>query len=251
MVHLLLSLSLSFCTPSRPVVPDASLQLVVGVTDAWNSREATLYRFERKPGKRWKRVGSAWRANIGKNGLAAGRGLLDWCGPDSDRKIEGDKKAPAGAFRLGGIYGWGQGLKNAPRGRMRRLGPTAACVSDPDSKSYNRIVDTDKVDNDWDWAGLFHRGHNEVKDRTIVIGVNGAADPDDDPPLPNQGSCVLFHVSRGRGHPTVGCTSLPAGQIDRLIAWLRPSSEPVYVLMTRDQYRDLAADPHSGLPRIR
>ena len=251
MLHSLLFLSLSFCAPSAPVVPTDTLQLVVGLTDAWDSRTAVLYRFDRKPGKRWKRVGSAWHANIGKNGLAAGRGLLDWCGPDSGRKVEGDKKAPAGAFRLGGIYGWGPGLRKAPKGRMRKLGPNAACISDPNSKSYNRIVDVDKVDNDWDWAGLFHRERNEVKDRTIVVGVNGAADPDDDPPLPNQGSCVLFHVSRGRGHPTIGCTSLPVDELDRLIAWLHPSAKPVYVLMTRGQYRALAADPDSGLPKIK
>lgn len=243
-----LLLTLAFCAPAHgPVVPDATLQLVVGIAPAWDATTATLYRFERKPGKRWKRVGSSWSAHLGKNGLAAGRGLVDWCGPDDERKVENDKKSPAGAFRLGGLYGYGDGLKRAPRGKLKPISRTMACVSDPHSVFYNRIVDTEAVEKDWDWTRPLRR-KDGIKSRTIMIGVNGGAEPDDDPPWSGAGSCVLFHVSRGR--PTVGCTSLATKDIDRLIAWLKPASEPVYVLMTREQYDALAAAKDSGLPSL-
>lgn len=249
-MHFLLALSLSFCAPtSGPVVPDDTLQIVVGLTESWDARTATLYRFARKPGGHWKRVGKAWRANIGRNGLAAGRGLLAWCGPDTERKTENDWKAPAGAFRLGKMYGFGAGLKAAPRGKLTPITSTMACVSDPDSASYNRIVDTDKDARDWDWTRPLKRPDG-IKSRMIVVGVNGAADPDDDPPVPGQGSCVLFHLARGH-RPTVGCTSLKPDALDALIAWLKPKSKPVYVLMTKDQYAELADLPDAGLPKIR
>jgi L,D-peptidoglycan transpeptidase YkuD (ErfK/YbiS/YcfS/YnhG family) len=247
---LILTLSLSFCPPSGSVIPDDTLQLVVGIAPSWDARTATIYRFERKPGKPWKRVGKKWAANLGKNGLAAGRGLIDWCGPDDGRKVEGDKKSPAGVFRLGSSYGWGKGLKNAPRGKMRPINRTMACVSDPASKSYNRIVDMEKVDQDWDWAGRLRRPRNEVKNRTIMIGVNGGAEPDADPPVPGEGSCILFHVKRGK-RPTIGCTSLSEKEMDALVAWLSAKRKPVYVLMTAEQYEELRAEEGSGLPKLR
>lgn len=248
-MHALLVLALSFCAPAQgPVVPEGTLQLVVGIAPDWDSSHATLYRFERKRGGKWKRVGKAWPSRIGRNGLAAGRGLLAWCGPDDERKVENDKKAPAGAFYLGEVYGFGDGLKNAPRGRMRPLSRTMACVSDPASKWYNRIVDTRKTERDWDWTRPLRR-KDGIKSRAIMVGLNGATDPKDDPPVPGEGSCVLFHLER-KGKPTVGCTSLSAKRLDALIAWLKPKAKPVYVLMTREQYEELRSADGSGLPKL-
>ncbi len=247
-MHVHLALALSFCAPAPgPVVPKDTLQLVVGIAPEWSATTAVLYRFERKRGGKWKRVGKAWDANIGKYGLAAGRGLLEWCGPDDERKVEHDRKAPAGAFYLGDIYGFADGYKKAWRGKMKLTKDSTVCVSDPGSKWYNQIVDTEKTERDWDWARSLRR-KDRIKSRAIMIGVNGGADPQRDPPVPYEGSCVLFHLSRGR--PTVGCTSLPKEPLDALIDWLKPKSKPVYLLMTREQYDELAAVKDSGLPAL-
>lgn len=248
-MHFLLALSLSFCPPkSGPVIPSKTLQLVVGIADAWDAKNATIYRFARTPGGKWKRVGTSWDANIGRNGLAAGRGLLAWCGPEEDRKTEHDWKAPAGVFRFGRMYGFGDGLKAAPRGKLTPIVPSMACVSDPESASYNRIIDTEKTKRDWDWTRPLKRPDG-IKSRTIMVGVNGGDDPARDPPVPGEGSCILFHLARGN-RPTVGCTSLQAEALDALIAWLKPKAKPLYVLMTREQYDALTFLPKSGLPPI-
>lgn len=255
-MHLLIALSLSFCSPKAgPVVPDGSSELVVGIASDWDATTATLYRFERKPAKgkkapgRWKAVGKAWDATIGRKGLAAGRGLLDWCGPESERKVEGDWKAPAGLFRIGGMYGYGDALKKAPKGRLTPMTDATTCISDPASRYYNRIVDPGDVEPDWRWGGgPLKRGDNR-KSRSIMIGVNGGADPEHDPPVPGQGSCVLFHIV-GPHHRTVGCTALDVDEIDALIAWLRPKAKPVYLLVTKAQYAELAKRKGSGLPAL-
>lgn len=250
-MHALLILALSFCAPKdAPVVPKDTLQLVVGIAPSWDSSKATLYRFERKrPGSAWKRVGKAWPARTGKRGLAAGRGLIEWCGPDDERKVENDKKAPAGAFYLGDIYGFGEGLRKAPRGKMRKLSKTMACVSDPESEHYNRIVDTEDFDrDDLGWTRPLRR-KDGIKSRTIVVGHNGMHDPENDPPVAGHGSCILFHLER-KGRATVGCTSLTEKRLDALIAWLKPKAEPVYVLMTREQYDALQELDGSGLPEL-
>jgi L,D-peptidoglycan transpeptidase YkuD (ErfK/YbiS/YcfS/YnhG family) len=247
-MHALLVLALSFCAPSDgPVVPADTLQLVVGIAPEWGAATATLYRFERKRHGPWKRVGKAWSSHIGKRGLAAGRGLLEWCGDESERKKENDRKAPAGVFYLGPSYGFGEGLEKAPRGKMTPIKRSMACVSDPASEHYNTIVDTAKVDADWDWTRPLRR-KDGIKSRTIMIGVNGGADPENDPPVPGEGSCVLFHLTRGR--PTVGCTSLIAARLDALIAWLDQDAKPVYILMTREQYDELAALDDADLPEL-
>jgi len=248
-MHALLILALSFCAPSSgPAVPADTLQLVVGIAPSWDATRATLYRFERKRRGPWKRVGKAWPSRIGKRGLAAGRGLLDWCGGDAERKVENDRKAPAGAFYLGPSYGFGEGLKKAPRGKMKPITRTMACVSDPSSEWYNRIVDTADVEADWDWTRPLRR-KDKIKSRTIMVGLNGGADPANDPPVPGEGSCVLFHLER-KGRPTVGCTSLKASRLDALIAWLSPKAKPVYILMTREQYDELAALDDADLPEL-
>jgi len=247
-MHALLALALSFCgPPDGRVVPSDTLQLVVGIAPSWDSSKAVLYRFERKRHGKWKRVGKAWSSHIGKRGLAAGRGLLEWCGDESERKKENDRKAPAGAFYLGPSYGFGEGLKKAPRGKMKPLKRTMACVSDPESDYYNQVVDTAKVEADWDWTRPLRR-KDKIKSRAIVVGLNGAADPENDPPVAGEGSCVLFHLSRGR--PTVGCTSLPAARLDALIAWLDAEAKPVYLLMTREQYDELAELDDADLPEL-
>lgn len=248
-MYALLALALSFCAPADgPVVPDDTLQLVVGIAPSWDASNATLYRFERKRGKAWKRVGKAWPSRIGRKGLAAGRGLLDWCGSEEDRKVENDKKAPAGAFYLGPSYGFGEGLEKAPRGKMKPITRTMTCISDSASEHYNRIVDMEDVEPDWDWTRPLRR-KDGIKSRTVVVGLNGAADPENDPPVPGEGSCVLFHLER-KGRPTVGCTSLSEARLDALIAWLKPKAKPVYVLMTREQYDELAAADGAGLPEL-
>lgn len=248
-MHALLALALSFCAPpDGHVVPKDTLQLVVGIAPAWDSSRATLYRFERKRHGKWKRVGKAWSSRIGRKGLAAGRGLLEWCGADEELKVENDKKAPAGAFYLGPSYGFGEGLKKAPRGKMKPITRTMTCVSDPLSEHYNRIVDMNDVEADWDWTRPLRR-KDGIKSRAIVVGLNGAADPENDPPVPDEGSCVLFHLER-KGRATVGCTSLPEARLDALIAWLSPKSKPVYLLMTREQYDELAELDDADLPEL-
>lgn len=248
-MNFILILALSFCVPaSGPVLPKDTSQLVIGIAPAWNAKTAIIYRFERRRNGRWKQLGETWSSNIGRKGLAAGRGLLDWCGPDSERKLENDKKAPAGAFYIGETYGFGDGLTNAPPGKMTPLTPTMSCISDPNSQWYNRIVDTETVESDWNWTRPLWR-KDKVKSRTIVIGLNGATDPDQNNPMPGEGSCVLFHVERA-GRPSVGCTTLPATHLDELVAWLSPKFKPVYMLMTREQYDELASPKLSGLPEL-
>lgn len=240
------------CRTNGPVLPMETFQLVVGLAPDWNSRTAVLYRFERTKNGGWRRIGKSWDANIGKNGLAVGRGLVDFCASEDERKKEGDKKAPAGVFPIGRSYAFGPGWRKSVRRKVTRLNDTMACIEDPASSHYNDIVDTASVTPDWEWMRPLKKPNgDETMSRVVVIGHNGGCDPARTRPEPDAGSCILFHVSRGPDRPTVGCTSIEARNIDALIAWLDLKKRPVYILLTKAQYRALAKDKKSGLPRIK
>ena len=72
-------------------------QLVVVVSPNNTSIKAQLWRFE-KVGNAWKQFGEPHPANLGRKGLAWGKGLHS-TKPGLQKK-EGDQKSPAGIFRF-------------------------------------------------------------------------------------------------------------------------------------------------------
>lgn len=191
-------------------IPRETLQLVVGIAQDWMATTIALQRYERDDAdSEWRAVGALWKANIGKNGLTA-------------EKTEGDGKAPAGMFAIGKTYA----LPPLPSGAVP-ITPTMFCIDDARSRYYNRIIDTSTIaDADWSSHEEMTRA-DELYDRVVAIGYN----PDD---TPGRGSCIFFHVARGPGMPTEGCTSLPRECMDELIAWLRPERHPMYMLTIAD-----------------
>ena len=82
-------------------------QLVMVTTKSWDDVNATVKLYERTPdGKsNWRPLGKPFPAMIGEHGLAWGIGLHGTGKPGEPEKREGDKKAPAGIFRFGEVFG--------------------------------------------------------------------------------------------------------------------------------------------------
>jgi L,D-peptidoglycan transpeptidase YkuD (ErfK/YbiS/YcfS/YnhG family) len=81
-------------------LPASSGQCVVGIAEDWNSSTATLRFYQKKDG-RWVPQGDSWQARLGKSGLVWGLGLHP-LPKGSTVKKEGDQRAPAGVFPIGG-----------------------------------------------------------------------------------------------------------------------------------------------------
>ena len=94
-------------------IPAESSQIIVGTAEGWDSSHVTLTLHERKPGGPWKAAGPAWTGRLGKNGLVWGRGLHP-VPPGAKMKTEGDRRAPAGVFDLGGAWGYAPTIQKAP-----------------------------------------------------------------------------------------------------------------------------------------
>ena len=106
-------------------------QLVVVVTNGWDSCEGKLMCFDREGRKAWKpKWDKAVPVMLGSKGLAWGRGVL----VETGKKIkkEGDGCTPAGIFKIGKIYGESESLPIKSEYPYHRITKLDAWVDDPE-----------------------------------------------------------------------------------------------------------------------
>ena len=205
---------------------DTCEQLVVVVSPNDNSVDAQQYKFE-KAGKKWRQVGDSHAVNLGKKGLAWGKGLHS-AKPGLQKK-EGDKKSPAGIFRFGQAFGY------ADKGALPlqlpyiQITDTQLCIEDSNSRYYNQVVEGNQVWNDWELRESMMRQDNQYK-WGIFVRQNL-------PPEPEGGSCIFFHLWRAPGSGTLGCTAMAESDLLSLMQWLDPEKKPLLIQMTTSNYR--------------
>ncbi len=212
-------------------VPNDCEQLIVAVAPDWNSMRGELQRFERSASGSWQRVGPSIPVLFGKNGLAWGRGLA---GQDESgqRKKERDGRAPAGVFRIGKIYTYDPALPAGAQFPFHQVTKADAWIDDPTRPDYNRFVTIDDPAHPPPWFAKEKMRHNDFAYRWLVEIRHNS-----DPPRPNEGSAIFFHIRRGETRPTSGCTTMAEGALGRahqLVArgassLLRPPPRSVYL----------------------
>jgi L,D-peptidoglycan transpeptidase YkuD (ErfK/YbiS/YcfS/YnhG family) len=215
-------------------VPPDCEQLIVGLAPGWNSMRGVLQRFERSGGGPWRTVGRETTVLFGKNGLAWGRGLA---GQEEAglRKKERDGRAPAGIFRIGKIYTYDPALPPGANFPFHQVTEADAWIDDPTRPDYNRFVTIDDPDNPPPWFAKEKMRHNDFAYRWLVEIRHNS-----DPPQPNEGSAIFFHIRRGEARPTSGCTTMAESALLGLINWLRAEDHPCYVLLPRAVYEEKA-----------
>jgi L,D-peptidoglycan transpeptidase YkuD (ErfK/YbiS/YcfS/YnhG family) len=217
--------------PESSPIPLASQQLLLVRTSSWWATTGTLARYEREGGSSWRLVDAPEPVNVGRAGMAWGRGLH--ASPTSgSHKREGDGRAPAGAFRLSSAFGVAETLPIDSHGfPYRQSLSTSYCVEDTRSTYYNQIVDSTRVRSSvWEQRsgllrpdGLFNWG--------IVVEQNA---PDI---KKGAGSCVFLHVWRGANRPTAGCTSMSSPELEQVIRWLDPVRDPILIQLPDAELR--------------
>ena len=211
-------------------LPAGSSQLLVGIAETWDSSRATLAYYE-KSGGRWQRVGEPWPARLGRSGLAWGRGLHPV--PDGAiMKKEGDWRAPAGVFEIGGAWGYDPAIRRHPELAYRQISPRDLWVEDAGSPHYNRhLVLSRHPATAWEKKQQMKQG-DHAHSLKLFIAHNA-------PPkvVPGAGSAIFFHIWRdGGGRPSAGCTTMDERKLRELIARLDPARKPLYVLLPRAEY---------------
>jgi D-alanyl-D-alanine dipeptidase len=215
--------------------------MIVVTTSDWNSPEGILERYDRvTPHGKWTPVGDQITVVVGKNGLAWGSGIASVSharhGDDPSKK-EGDGKAPAGAFRLSGIFGYSAQAQPGWKMPYTPLSSSIECVDDSSSKFYNKVVDRTTVAPDWNSSEHMLRSDDLYRWGILV-------DHNTDPRIAQGGSCIFMHIWRGPGQPTVGCTAMAQAQLETLLAWLDPERQPLLVQLPVSEYKHLKKQWH-------
>ncbi len=233
-LRLLLAVVLLASSAHAAGVPNECTQLIVALAPDWNSMRGQLQRYERQAGGPWQKSGDAMPVLFGKNGLAWGRGLA---GQEEQgrHKKERDGRAPAGIFRLGTIYTYDDALPPGADFPFHQVTTSDAWVDDVTSPDYNRFVTIDDPAHPPTWFAKAKMRHHDFAYRWLVEIRHNS-----DPPVPNAGSAIFFHIRRGEARPTAGCTTMAEENLVRLITWLRAARQPCYALLPRTAYAEKA-----------
>ncbi|MGE0280524.1 MAG: hypothetical protein AB7P20_07915 [Rhizobiaceae bacterium] len=180
---------------SCPELLASARRLVLVTTDGLSTAKATMRLYQRAaPGAPWQPVREAEPVLVGRNGLAWALPYRRFAARGEPIKIEGDKRAPAGVFRLGASIG------HAPSNKpgYLQLTPGTVCVDAPSSPAYNTITSRDRVG--WKVPGenmwrIPHYRHGLLVDFPTSRARRG-------------GSCIFVHLKLPRVTGTAGCVAV-------------------------------------------
>ena len=208
-------------------IPDTK-QLIVVKTKNWATSNGTLQRFE-KQGNSWHKVGKVINIKLGRNGLGWGVGLHTTPKNAKIIKKEGDGKAPAGIFSLKQAFGYAPFKVDYP---YKVYKETDHCVDDVNSKLYNKIVDSRKINIDYKSKEHMKFPKDYYK-YGIVVNHNHI---DEKGSIKGAGSCIFIHIKKV---PTAGCTVMNEAEMKEIIRWLDPKANPLLIQGTESVVKNL------------
>lgn len=198
-----------------------ALQLLVVLTPDWNAKDGTLCRYERTScSSKWELVAQPISVNIGKNGMAWGRGLHDPSNLPGPIKKEGDGKTPAGIFSLGTVFGDTAHQGFAKKMPFLLIDEHLECVDDPGSIYYNQFVHRPSIQN-CDW-----KSSEKMAEIGRLYNIGIVVQHNTDPIEPAMGSCIFMHLWNETKSGTAGCTAMEEKCLNEIVSWLDSSKKP-------------------------
>jgi L,D-peptidoglycan transpeptidase YkuD (ErfK/YbiS/YcfS/YnhG family) len=182
--------------------PLASARRLVLVTAPdMNTPNATIERFERAADG-WRSVAPAQPALIGRNGMAWSHAFRAFGKPNEPIKVDGDKRAPAGFYRIGASFGFAP----SPRPNYLHVREGTVCVDEPASPAYNTISTRAKVG-----ASVHAENMWRVPAYRHGLLVDYPTDRKN-----RAGSCIFIHIRMPDAKHTQGCVAVPEAQVREL-----------------------------------
>jgi len=211
----------------------ASNQIILVVSETFNSNKAILRCFEGN-----KQIFHDIEVNLGKNGL--GWGISDFSikhDKNEPQKQEGDKKAPAGIFKLSHIFGYK--TKKSILMPYIHIAKELICVDDAKHKNYNQIIMMPTIEP----KSFEYMKRNDAQYELGIIVEHNTKQKQ------NAGSCIFIHVQKHQNTPTAGCTSMSYEDLKKIVAWLDSNKNPIliqvpkkYLQEVKKLYPELALD---------
>lgn len=178
-------------------------RLVLVTAPDMASTTATVQRFTRaNPRAPWKADGGPVTALVGRNGMGWAHAFRSYARDGEPTKVDGDKKAPAGFYRIGRPFGF---EPSRLKGYLR-LAEGTVCVDDPRSRAYNTITTRAKV-------GEKVHGENmwRVPDYVRGLTVDYPTDAKN-----RAGSCIFIHAWLPGKTGTAGCVAVRSPVVMKL-----------------------------------
>jgi L,D-peptidoglycan transpeptidase YkuD (ErfK/YbiS/YcfS/YnhG family) len=191
-----------YADPCPDRIAEAS-RLVLLTTLSMDTQLATMQLFTRQStNKPWKRVSAAEPAVVGKAGLGWGYSFVHLKDREEPEKIEGDKRTPAGFFRIGVSFGFAPSQRP---GYIELKSGETVCVEDPSSPFYNTITRRSEI------------GSVEADDmRSSPFYRSGLFVDYPSERATRRGSCILIHIWSAPDTGTAGCIGLPEERVRAL-----------------------------------
>lgn len=177
-------------------------RLVLVTTRSMDTQLATMQLFTRQStNKPWKRVSAAEPAVVGKAGLGWGYSFVAK-DREEPEKVEGDKRTPAGFFRIGASFGFAPSRRP---GYIELKAGETVCVEDPSSPFYNTITKRSEI------------ASAEADDmRSSPVYRSGLFVDYPSERATRRGSCILIHIWNAPDTGTAGCIGLPEERVRAL-----------------------------------
>jgi L,D-peptidoglycan transpeptidase YkuD (ErfK/YbiS/YcfS/YnhG family) len=186
-------------------------RLVLVTADSMRSTTASLQRFARASAQApWQPVGGPQSALIGYNGVGWAHAFASFARDGEPEKVDGDKRAPAGFYRIGRSFGFAA----SRRPGYLRIAQGTVCIDDAASPAYNTITSRAKVG----W-----RVHGENMWRVPEYRRGLLVDYPTDAKAA-AGSCIFIHTRLPGATGTSGCVSLPEPQVAALQDFAEPGA---------------------------
>jgi L,D-peptidoglycan transpeptidase YkuD (ErfK/YbiS/YcfS/YnhG family) len=198
------------CVPGLAVAqscpaPLANATRLVLVTAAtMKDTQASMRLYERtSPGDVWRPRGSVEPAVIGKRGMAWAPFWSVLARGKEPTKVEGDKRAPAGIYKIGRSFG----ILASQRANYLQVTPDTVCVDDLKSAAYNSIASR---------AAIGPKVHGEDMSKALPMYRRGLLVDYPTDARRRAGSCIFIHVWNSSTTGTAGCVAAPEARIEAL-----------------------------------
>jgi L,D-peptidoglycan transpeptidase YkuD (ErfK/YbiS/YcfS/YnhG family) len=199
-VLILLLTPVAAVAQSCPQPLASATKLVLVTAEKFTSTTASIQRFERaSPSASWEIAGGPTTGLIGHRGVAWAYAYRRFARGREPVKVEGDKRVPAGFYKIGRSFGFGV----SQMASYMRIEQGTTCVDDPASPAYNTISSR---------AELGPKVHGENMWRVPEYARGLLVDYPTNRRA-RAGSCIFIHLQLPGRTGTSGCVALPEPQL--------------------------------------
>ncbi|MDF1876821.1 L,D-transpeptidase family protein [Sulfurimonas sp. SAG-AH-194-L11] len=204
-----------------PIFLFSSQQIILVVADDFNTNKAILQFFEDD------KVLVKAEVNLGTNGLGWGIGEIELLHKSNEAlKYEGDKKSPAGIFKLTDIFGYS--YESNYKLPYLHASKNLICVDDSDSNFYNAIIEANGNEKSFEFM---KRSDYQYKYGIFVAHNKNAKR--------QRGSCIFLHIQKDVNSSTAGCTSMDEYSLKKIISLLDKNKNPILIQIPKSSLKEI------------